>query len=145
MPELDPQHLAELVRDKLFAADRAAQSLGIAITAIGVGTATMTMSVRDDMLNGFNICHGGYITALADTAFAYACNSGNELTVASGLSVDFVAPAAPGEVLIARAHEVSASGRTGVYDVQVRTAAGAIVAAFRGRSYRIKGRPSVAV
>ncbi len=103
----------------------------------------MEMAVRNDMLNGFDICHGGFITALADTAFAYACNARNEMTVASGLSVDFVAPGRPGDVLTAQAREVSRAGRTGVYDVQVTNQRQEVIALFRGRSHSFKGRPTV--
>ena len=110
---------------------------------MGPGHATITMAVRADMLNGFDTCHGGYITTLADSAFAFACNSHNTMTVASGLSVDFLAPGREGDVLTARAVEVSLAGRTGVYDVVVSNQRGESVAVFRGRSYAIKGRPTV--
>ena len=103
------------------------------------------MRVVDSMLNGFDICHGGFITLLADSAFAFACNSYNEITVASSLSVDFIAPVRGGDVLTARAAEVSLSGRTGVYDVEVSNQNGVRVAVFRGRSYRMKGKPVVAL
>ncbi len=141
---VDAQALAEHVRDRMAEADPALRTLGIAITSIAPGRATARMTVRPEMLNGFGSCHGGYLTALADTAFAYACNTDNVATVASGLTIDFVAPAHAGDALVAQAQAVSGSGRTGVYDVLVRTEAGATVAVFRGRSYRLKGRPSVA-
>ena len=105
-PTLSAQQLAEYARDGMFARDRAAHGLKMRITHIAPGQATVEMPVRDDMLNGFDICHGGFITTLGDTAFAYACNSYNEMTVASGLSVDFVAPGRPGDVLVAEAKEV---------------------------------------
>jgi acyl-CoA thioesterase len=95
--------------------------------------------VRDDMLNGHRIGHGGMIFALADTAFAYACNSRNENTVAQNASISFLAPAQPGDVLIAEAREVSRSGRSGVYQVSVKTAAGAVIAEFTGLSRTIGG------
>ncbi len=140
----DPaQRTAEQVRDGMFANDRASKALGMQVTAIGPGRATLTMTVRADMLNGLDICHGGLVTTLADSAFAFACNSYNELTVASGFSVDLVAPAREGDVLTAVAEEVSLAGRTGVYDVNVTNQRGERVAVFRGRSYRAKGRPSV--
>ncbi len=139
------QQLAEHVRDGMFARDRAAQGLDMRVTHMAPGEATIEMAVRSDMLNGFDICHGGYITTLGDTAFAYACNSYNEMTVASGLSVDFVAPGKPGDVLVAVAEEVSQAGRTGVYDVRICNQAGEVIALFRGRSYRMKGRPTVPV
>ncbi|PKO80874.1 MAG: phenylacetic acid degradation protein PaaD [Betaproteobacteria bacterium HGW-Betaproteobacteria-13] len=130
---LDPQALAERVRDGMFERDQAARGLGMTFTDVGPGRATMTMTVREDMLNGFRICHGGFITTLADTAFAYACNSGNEMTVASGISVDFMAPGRPGDVLSAEAREVSASGRTGVYDITVTNQTGELIAVMRGK------------
>jgi acyl-CoA thioesterase len=138
-----PQDTADHVATGMMASDLACQSLGIRVTHIAPGRATMTMTVRPDMLNGFAICHGGLITTLADSAFAYACNSYNELTVASGLSVDFVAPGREGDVLTAVAEEVSLAGRTGVYDVAVTNQRGERIAVFRGRSYRMKGRPTV--
>ena len=140
---MTPQQTAELVRDGMFARDRAAQSLAMRITHIAPGEATIEMAVRDDMLNGFDTCHGGFITTLGDTAFAYACNTRNELTVASGLSVDFVAPGRPGDVLVAEAKELSQAGRTGVYDVTIRNRQGQLIALFRGRSYSMKGKPTV--
>lgn len=140
---MTPQQTAELVRDGMFARDRAAQSLAMCITHIAPGEATIEMAVRDDMLNGFDTCHGGFITTLGDTAFAYACNTRNELTVASGLSVDFVAPGRPGDVLVAEAKELSQAGRTGVYDVTIRNRQGQLIALFRGKSYSMKGKPTV--
>ena len=101
------------------------------------------MTVRADMLNGFDICHGGFITTLADSAFAFACNARNEMTVASGLSIDFLAPAREGDRLTAEAREVSLAGRTGVYDVSVRNQRGEAIAVFRGRSYCLKGKATV--
>ena len=140
---MTPQQTAELVRDGMFARDRAAQSLAMRITHIAPGEATIEMAVRDDMLNGFDTCHGGFITTLGDTALAYACNTRNELTVASGLSVDFVAPGRPGDVLVAEAKELSQAGRTGVYDVTIRNRQGQLIALFRGKSYSMKGKPTV--
>ena len=140
---LEPQQLAEQVRALMLENDRATRALGMQVTAIAPGRATVTMTVRADMLNGHATCHGGLITTLADSAFAFACNSGNELTVASGLSIDFVAPGREGDLLTAEAHEVQAAGRTGVYDVNVHNQRGELVAVFRGRSYRMKGRPAV--
>jgi acyl-CoA thioesterase len=140
---MTPQETADLVRHGMLANDRASRGLGMDVTAVGPGTATVTMTVRDDMLNGFEICHGGFITTLADSAFAFACNSYNELTVASGFDVQIVAQARQGDVLTADAVEVSLTGRLGVYDVTVRNQAGITVALFRGRSYRMKGRKAV--
>jgi acyl-CoA thioesterase len=138
------QRTAEGVRSGMYANDRAIQALGIAITEIAPGRATVTMTVRPEMLNGFAIIHGGFVATLADTAFAYACNSYNEMTVASGFAIDLLAPAHEGDVLTAVAHEVQQAGRTGVYDVVVSKQNGQQIAVFRGRSYRMKGRQTVA-
>lgn len=140
---LDPQALAERVRDGMSANDRVLKAHGIRFEAVGPGYAKLTMTVREDMLNGFDICHGGFITVLADTAFAYSCNSYNEQTVASGISLDFMAPGRPGEVLCAEAKEVFAAGRTGVYDISVTNQKGELIAVMRGKSYRLKGRAVV--
>ena len=140
---MSPQEIANAVGAGMMLKDRASSGLGMRLTHISPGAAHIYMTVRPDMLNGHNTCHGGFITALADSAFAFACNSYNELTVASGLSVDFVAPAFEGDVLTARAIEVSLSARTGVYDVMVFNQNADCVAVFRGRSHRIKGKPTV--
>ena len=142
---LTPQQLAEHVRSAMFANDGASQALGMQVTAISPTSATVTMTVRADMLNGHATCHGGFITALADSAFAFACNAGNEMTVASGLSIDFLAPGREGDVLTAEGVEVSRAGRTGVYDVTMRNQRGELIAVFRGRSYTMKGRQTVAL
>ena len=108
------------------------------------GRAVLQMTVGEQMLNGHDICHGGLITTLADAAFAYACNSYNELTVASGFAVDLLAPGRLGDVLTATCHEVSRAGRTGLYDCAVHNQGGQCIAVFRGRSYTVKGKPAVA-
>lgn len=140
-PTADPQALAEAVRDHMWAADTATRTLGMQITHIGPGSATLCMTVRADMLNGHATCHGGFIATLADSAFAFACNSYNEVTVASGFSIDLVAPAREGDVLTATASELNKAGRTGVYDIDVRNQRSERIAAFRGRSYTLKGKP----
>ena len=140
MPDaLDPQHVADRVREGMLANDRATQGLGIRIDSLTPGAAILVMSVRPDMLNGFDICHGGFITALADSAFAFSCNSRNAMTVASGLSIDFLAPAREGDVLTATGRERALSGRSGIYDIDVANQHGATIAVFRGKSARIKG------
>jgi acyl-CoA thioesterase len=139
----DPQRIAERVRDHMWAGDRASRGFGMAVTEIGPGTCTMTMRVREDMLNGHNTCQGGFVAALADSAFAFACNAYDEITVASGFSVDLVAPSRLDDVLTARAVEFSKAGRTGVYDVVVTNQRGERVCVFRGRSYTMKGKPVV--
>jgi acyl-CoA thioesterase len=131
--------LARRVHQSMYARDRAAQHLGIVLLDIHPGYALMTMTVTDDMVNAHHICHGGITFALADTAFAYACNSYNRNTVASACHVDFLSPAKTGDVLEAEAVERSLAGRTGVYDVTVRTPHGRVIALFRGKSYRISG------
>jgi len=133
------QALAERVAAGMYARDAASKGLGMRISGIGPGRAELTMTVRTDMLNGHAICHGGFIFSLADSAFAFACNSYNLNTVASGCAIDFVAPAREGDVLTAFARERSASGRTGVYDIEVKNQRGETIAFFRGKSYRIKG------
>jgi len=138
------QATAELVRDGMYPNDHATLALGMEVVDIAPGSATLRMTVRRDMLNGHQTCHGGMIATLADSAFAFACNSYNELTVASGFSIDLVAPAREGDVLTATASEMSKAGRTGVYDVEVRNHNGERVALFRGRSYTLKGKPVVA-
>jgi acyl-CoA thioesterase len=140
---VDAQAIAEACRDVMWRDDRASKSLGMEVLAVGPGTAAMRMTVRDDMLNGHAICHGGLITTLADSTFAFACNGYNEVTVASGFDVNLIAAARKGDVLTARAVEVSKAGRTGVYDIQVDNQRGEKVAAFRGRSYTMKGKPLV--
>lgn len=123
--------------------DHATRAMGITITAVGPGTAVARMTVRRDMLNGHATCHGGFLATLADSAFAFACNAYNEVTVASGFDISFVAPAREGDVLEAHAVEQTRSGRTGVYDVDVTNQAGQRIALFRGRSYTLKGKPVV--
>jgi len=143
---IDPhsaQALAEAVRAAMYARDYCSQQLGITITAIAPGYACATMVVRRDMLNGFAIIHGGIVTTLADTAFAYACNSSNEMTVASGIATEFLAPAHEGDQLTAECHRVAEAGRTGVYDVRVTNQHGKLIAVMRGKTYRRKGHPVI--
>ncbi len=136
----DPQELAELAAKFMYENDAASQALGARVVSVAPGQASMTMTVRADMLNGHKTCHGGFIFALADSTFAFACNSRNMVTVASGCSIDYLAPGFEGDVLTAHAVEYSLAGRTGVYDVHVTNQDGKRIAIFRGRSYRIKGQ-----
>ena len=124
----DPDAVHRMLRE-----DAASTSLGIELVLLGPGTATVRMTVRDDMVNGHDIGHGGYVFLLADTAFACACNSRGPVTVAAGADITFVAPAGRGDVLTATAVERTRFGRSGLYDVTVRSATG-VVAEFRGRS-----------
>ena len=141
----EAQLIAERVRNHMWSTDRASQGMGMRVTAIGPGSCTMTMIVREDMLNGYGTCQGGLLTALADSCFAFACNAYNEITVASGFNVEIVAPGRLGDLLTATAVEVSKAGRMGVYDVDVRNQRDERVVAFRGRSYTLKGKPVVAL
>lgn len=144
VPPLSPQQIADKVSEGMFRNDRASKWLGMRILKVNPGHAVLSMTVREEMLNGHDICHGGLITTLADSAFAFACNSYNELTVASGFAVDLLAPGRLGDVLTATCHEVSRAGRTGVYDCEVSNQNGQRIAVFRGRSYTVKGKPVVA-
>ena len=141
MAQQDAQRIAERVRDHLWATDRASQGMGMRVESIGPGRCTMTMTVREDMLNGYGTCQGGLLAALADSCFAFACNAYDAVTVAAGFDVEIVAPGRLGDVLTASATEISKTGRLGVYDVDVRNQRGERVAAFRGRSYTMKGKP----
>ena len=138
-PTTDEQALAEAVADAMWSRDRACRALGITIKAVRPGYARMAMKVGGDMVNAHHICHGGFLFSLADTTFAYACNSYNRNTVASACHIDFLAPGKEGDTLEAEAVERSQSGRTGVYDVTVRDSSGKTIALFRGKSYRISG------
>ncbi|KQY88407.1 hydroxyphenylacetyl-CoA thioesterase PaaI [Pelomonas sp. Root1444] len=137
---MDAQATAGKVRDAMLADDAASKMLGMQITEVAPGRAVVTMAVRADMLNGFAICHGGLIATLADSAFAFACNSRNALTVASGFGIDLLKSAKLGDVLTAMAEETSLAGRTGLYDVTVKNQDGDLIAMFRGRSYRLGER-----
>jgi acyl-CoA thioesterase len=136
----DPQALAELTAKSMYERDGASQAIGARVVSVAPGKAGMSMTVRKDMLNGHQTCHGGFIFALADSTFAFACNSRNDVTVASGCTIDYLAPAFEGDVLTAQAAEYSLAGRVGVYDVHVSNQHGKKIAIFRGRSYRIKGQ-----
>jgi len=135
----DAQMLAELAGRTMFERDPASQALGMLLAEIRPGYARMTMTVRADMLNGHATCHGGYIFMLADSAFAFACNSHNLSTVGAGCTIDYLAPGRAGDVLVAEATEQALQGKTGVYDVTVKTADGRTIALFRGKSHRIGG------
>ena len=132
---------AEAAARALFAHDRASQGLGISLIAVEPGVASVTMTVRPDMANGHGICHGGFIFALADSAFAFACNSHGPATVAAAVAIDFLAPANIGDVLTAEARERWLGGRTGLYDLAVTRADGTVIAHARGRSHRLHVAP----
>jgi acyl-CoA thioesterase len=136
---MDAQALAELAGKTMYERDPATQSLGIALAEIRPGYARMTMTVRPDMLNGHQSCHGGYIFLLADSAFAFACNSHNFVTVGAGCTIDYVAPGRAGDVLSAEGVEQAIAGKTGVYDITVRNQDNKVIALFRGKSHRVAG------
>ena len=136
---LEPQALAEGCARAMWAEDQASQSLGMRIERIAPGEAVLTMTVAERMVNGHGICHGGFIFTLADSAFAFACNTYDRRTVAQHCAVTFIAPSRLGEVLSAHALEVSRAGRSGIYDVTVTGDGGAVVAELRGHSRTIKG------
>ncbi|WP_050468006.1 hydroxyphenylacetyl-CoA thioesterase PaaI [Herbaspirillum chlorophenolicum] len=133
------QALAEATAKAMYARDNATQSLGMKILEVRPGYSRLSMLVRSDMLNGHASCHGGFIFSLADSAFAFSCNSRNQNTVAAGCTIDYVAPAFVNDVLTAEAVEQALAGRTGVYDITVTNQDGKKIAFFRGKSYRIKG------
>ena len=120
------QRTAERAVDALWRGDEASQRFGMRIESCGPGRATVTMPVRPDMVNGHKICHGGLVFTLADSAFAFACNSYGDNTVAAGAAIEFLSP--------------SRAGRAGIYEIEVTNQRGAIVALFRGRSHQIAGR-----
>jgi acyl-CoA thioesterase len=131
---------AAAVGAAMYARDAASQALGMALEDVRPGYARMRMTVRADMLNGHGSCHGGLVFALADSAFAFACNSHDVVTVAAGCSIEFLAPAREGDELVAVAEERFREGRNGVYDVEVRRDDGALLATFRGRSASTRER-----
>jgi len=134
-----PQQLAKAATDAMWAGDNATQHLGMVLSDVAPGCASMAMTVRPEMTNGHKTCHGGYIFTLADSAFAFACNTYNQRTVAQMASVTFTAPAFEGDVLTARAVEVWKQGRGGLYDVHVTNQNGEPIAEFRGHSRTVKG------
>ncbi|WJM95217.1 hydroxyphenylacetyl-CoA thioesterase PaaI [Pseudomonas defluvii] len=131
--------LASRCAQALFQRDQASQGMGMRLLAAGPGSARVGMSVREDMLQGHGTCHGGYLFALADSAFAFACNSYNDATVAIGCSIDYIAPARLGDTLTAVCTEQSRSGRTGNYDVRIENQQGELIALFHGKSYKVRG------
>ncbi|MDU8910108.1 hydroxyphenylacetyl-CoA thioesterase PaaI [Aestuariicoccus sp. MJ-SS9] len=137
---MTPQERAARVADVMFENDQASQWLGLRIESAGPGTAVLSMRVEDRHLNGFGICHGGFIFTLADSAFAFACNSANRVTVAQENQITFLSPGQPGETLTATAVETAAQGRSGVYDVTVTGGDGRKVALMRGLSRTIQGQ-----
>lgn len=139
MTDADKQKLAEACAEAMFARDRASQKLGMKILSVAPGKAVLTMTVTGDMVQGHGSCHGGYLFTLADSAFAFSCNSYDKATVASGCSIDYMYGAKEGDVLTAVAEEQSRGNRTGIYDITLTNQDGRTVALFRGRSYQVSG------
>jgi acyl-CoA thioesterase len=136
----DGQGIAERATRALYDGDRASQMLGMTIESCAPGSATVLMRIRPDMVNGHRVCHGGLIFALADSAFAFACNSYGDNTVAAGAAIEFLAPGREGDVLRAVAAERWRAGKAGIYEIEVRNQRDEVVALFRGRSHQIAGR-----
>ena len=137
--KLASQALAEASAQAMWAEDRASQGLGMRIERVGPGEAVLSMEVAAHMVNGHGTCHGGFTFTLADSAFAFACNSHGQRAVAQHCSISFIRPARLGQKLVAHAVERSRTGRSGIYDISVRTAEGEVVAEFRGHSRTISG------
>ena len=142
-PENDSQaegavRRAQEAVQSLYAADRASQALGIRIMDVAPGRVRVEMTVRPDMVNGHGMCHGGIVFTLADSAFAFACNSHGEPMVAAGAGIEFLAPTPLGERVTATAAEISRTGRHGIYDVTVSDSACKVLAQFRGRCARLR-------
>jgi acyl-CoA thioesterase len=138
-PQRDPAQLAQACAAAMWANDRASQALGMRLLGVGPGEARLEMPVRADMANGHGMCHGGYVFTLADSAFAFACNSRGQDMVAAQGAITFIAPAKVGDTLTAEAREVHLRGRGGLYDVTVINQAGERIAEFRGHSRAIAG------
>jgi acyl-CoA thioesterase len=137
----DPARLAQAAVQALYRTDRASQGLGLEIIDVAPGRVRVEMTVRPDMVNGHGMCHGGIIFALADSAFAFACNSHGEPMVAAGANIEFLAPSLVGERVMATASEVTRTARHGIYDVCVTKSSGETVAHFRGRCSRLRVSP----
>ena len=137
---MSPADLARACAERMWADDSATQSLGMTLVEVEPGQAVMAMTVTEQMVNGHRICHGGYIFTLADSAFAFACNTYNQRAVAQHCAITFVAPGKLGDRLTARAVERQRFGRSGIYDITVTRDDGAIIAEFRGHSRTIEGQ-----
>lgn len=132
--------IAKRCKEVMYSRDAASQDLGITIEIPAAGRAEARLEILPNMIQGHNACHGGYIFTLADTAFAYACNSRNSVTVASSATIEFLRPAKVGDVLIAVAKERFVGGRTGLFNIVVRNQEGEEIALFRGRSHRMRDK-----
>lgn len=131
----DGAEIAQQCRDTMWNNDFASQDMGMTVAVNGQGASECSFTVRKNMVNGYDICHGGYLFALADSAFAFACNTYDQVTVAASATIEFVRPAKLGDELTASASEAHRGGRIGVYDIEIRNQEQDLVAIFRGRSY----------
>ena len=136
---MDDVSLAKAAAEIMWRDDNASKWLGMKVEAVRPGYARLSMTVTANMVNGHNLCHGGLIFTLADSTFAFACNSHNQRAVAAGASIEFLAPAFLGDLLSAEGAEQSLTGRTGIYDMKVSNQKGEVIALFRGKSATIKG------
>lgn len=132
---MDAEDIAQRCADAMWTNDKASRELGIAIEVIGAGRVRARMTVTRSMINGHDVCHGGYLFALADTAFAFACNAYDRVTLAAGASIEFLRPAKEGDRLVAEGTERYRAKRTGIYDVAITNQVDEVVAMFRGRSH----------
>jgi len=139
MSGITDQQRAERSSEAMLKDDHTTKGMGMTVEVVGPGLATLSMVVRKDHLNGHGSCHGGAIFTLADSAFAFACNSHNTITVAQHCSVTFLAPGREGDRLTATAREVTLAGRSGIYDVTVSREDGVVIAEFRGLSRTVSG------
>tara|TARA_R110002020_G_scaffold20374_12_gene69550 strand:- start:5238 stop:5687 length:450 start_codon:yes stop_codon:yes gene_type:complete len=137
---MDAQETARACADAMWAEDKASQGLGMEIVSVEPGKAVLTMTIREDMVNGHAICHGGFMFLLADSAFAFSCNTYDQRTVAQSCAISFLKPVKLGDRLTATAAERWREGRSGIYDITVTDQTGTTVAEFRGQSRTIAGR-----
>lgn len=138
--DMSPDQLARACADSMWAADKVSQALGMVLADVAAGRAVVSMRVREDMCNGQGNCHGGMIFTLADSAFAFACNAYNQFTVAAHCNISFISAVEVDEMLTATAVERQRSGRSGIFDVAISRADGAVIAEFRGNSRTVKGQ-----
>lgn len=136
---LSAQALADACAQSMWNDDLATRHLGMELVSVAPGKAVITMTVSETMANGHGTCHGGYMFTLADSAFAFACNTYNTRAVAQHCSITYIAPALVGDRLTATASEVSRRGRSGIYDIRITNQAGEAIAEFRGHARTIKG------
>lgn len=139
LANLTPQQLAEACADAMYSRDKATRALNMKIEHVAPGEATLSMTVTEQMIQGHDSCHGGYIFTLADSTFAFSCNTYNTVTVAQGCTIDYIAPGKLGDRLTAHGKEQSRGKRTGVYDIRIENQRGELVALFRGKSYQVRG------